>query len=122
MGLLDGDLRALFGAAFGGLYLDGTLHKDTTTFSGGTVTGGFTDVAVKVSRPTAVSQKAVQSGGNVATDVRMYVLQDGLVGVSPEYKPETDDEITVEGQRYLVMGVNEDPAGTHWPIWGRKKR
>lgn len=118
MGLLDGGLSRIFGAAFGSLYLPATLHRAVTAVrdAGGTVTnpGGFTNL------PCRAQLEAVAEGFNVREDVvdrsqRIFVLAASITGsITP------DDQVTVAGQRYQVISVDRDPGQTYFDLRGRR--
>jgi hypothetical protein len=117
MGLLDGDLAAVFHAVFSGLFLDGTLHAgtgepvyneygDIIGYSGG-------DTAVKV-QTDATSEGVKASAGYAAGDVRLIVLAQGIPTIT------TDHEVTDgHGDRYRVHDVEQDAARSHYVCRGR---
>lgn len=116
-GLLDGGLQAVFGAAFGGLYLDATLHRQGLTFaSDGDVTEpGDTNEPVKA-HFDRVTEAMRQAEGYSEKDVAILILQDGVSAA-----PTTDDELTLGGQRWKIVGLpDEDPARTYWLVRGRR--
>lgn len=117
MALLDGGLRAVFGAAFGGIYLDATLHRQGLTFgTGGDVSApSDTDEAVKA-HFDAITEAMRQAQGYSEQDVAILILQEGVTAA-----PTTDDEITLSGQRWKIAGpITEDPARTYWLARGRR--
>lgn len=117
MGLLDGGLAGIFGAAFGRLYLPATLHRAVPVVrdAGGTVTsGGFTDVSCRA------QLEAVAEGFGVRQDVvdteqRVFVLATSITGVIT-----ADDQVTVAGQRYQVVSVDRDPGQTYFDLRARR--
>ena len=113
MGLLDGDLKAVFGGVFGPLLLDATLHKvSLTRDAGDTITPASADHAVKA-MVDAYSDTFRAAAGIPATDVRLIVLQIGV-----PVAPNTDDQITIRGKRYAIASVDEDPAQASWTMRG----
>lgn len=106
MALLDGDLAAVFGAAFGAVFADGMLHKITRTDTG---TGGFsiaqTDYPVKLSPATIGAAERVTSG-IPANATKASVLRAGL-----PVSIDLDDGLFFGGSTYRVIGVGSDPAG-----------
>jgi hypothetical protein len=118
MGLLSGGLEAIFGAALGGLYLDATLHRDTSGpiyDDEGSVTGfaGGAGIACKA-QVDSVTYAMRQAEGFVEGDVRIIVLSAGLgVAIS------TDMQITVSGQRWQIASVDRDAGASHWICRGR---
>lgn len=114
MGLLSGDLAAVFSSAFSGIYLDGTLHRAALTDDGqGGGSSTFTDQAVKA-QLDATTQAMQRSDGYVDTDQRILVLAFGVD------TPTADDEITVRGQRWKIASVALDPAQAAYELRGRK--
>lgn len=117
MGLLDGGIQAVFGAAFSGLYLDGTLHRDLTTpiYDGkGSIVGyaGGGDVAVKV-QVDGATYAMRQSEGYSEGDVRVIVLARGIPAIT------ADMELTARDVRYKIASVEIDPAASHYICRGR---
>lgn len=124
MGLLDGGLQAIFGAAFGPIYLDGTLHtSDFTSDAAGDVTRtNPQDVAVKV-QIDKCTEAMREAPDYSAKDVALIVLQHGV-----SITPNSDHELTVitnpatspiGSTRYrLNAPIEADPGSTHWLIRG----
>lgn len=112
MSLLGGELTALFGTAFGAMYLDGTLHSSVRTEDGGgSVSRTFTDSAIKVQLDSVTEAMRLEPG-YTARDVRLIILQYGAV------EPSTEDEITAGGRRWALGNISADPANTHWTARG----
>jgi hypothetical protein len=112
MGLLDGDVAALFATAFGGMYLDGTLHRGTGApiYDGeGTITGysGGGDLSIKVQVDRATSAMRAADGFTEG-DVRLIVLAQAGMTIT------SDSEITARAVRYRVHGAELDAAASHW--------
>lgn len=117
MGLLDGGLRAVFGGAFGPLFLDGTLHAATTVSDGeGGFVRSFVDHPVKGMVDTYSDEFRARTGVP-DTDVRLIVLQFGVTVV-----PDTDAQITLRGTRYAIQAIEQDPAQAAWTMRGRPVR
>ena len=118
MALLDGGMAAIFGAAFGGVYLPATLHRkqDAVRDAGGSITsgGGTTDVACRAQRD-AVTERMRLADGYTDRDVRILVLAASFSGTIT-----TDDEITVAGVRYAIGSVDMDPAGVAYDLRGQR--
>lgn len=119
MGLLDGGIAAIFGAAFSAFYLDGTLHRDGTDpiyGAGGEITGyaGGADVPCKA-QVDAATYAMRQSDGYSEGDVRIIVLSAGL-GVEIT----TDFQISVSGRRWMIAAADRDAANSHWVLRGRR--
>lgn len=117
MGLLDGGLQAVFGAAFAGVYLDGTLHRSSRVEAeNGNITETFVSQAIKVQKD-ACTERMRQQEGYSDRDVRLIVLQ-----VAPDSsvleEPSTDDQITAAGQRWAISGIVSDPANAYWEMRG----
>lgn len=117
MGLLDGGLQAVFGAAFSPIYLAGTLHRATRTESdNGDVTVAFTGdegqppgTPIRY-QPDKITEAMRRAEGFTDKDAAFIILQSG---VSPA--PTTADELTAGG-RWAVKSVDADPANTHWVV------
>lgn len=117
MSLLDGGIAAIFGAAFGGLYLSGTLHRglgEPIYDLEGNITGygGGADVAVKL-QVDAVTYSMRQAEGYAEGDVRIIVLSSGIPAIT------TDHEITARAIKYKIASVDVDPAASHYICRGR---
>lgn len=111
MPLLDGGLAAVFGAAFGAVMADGTLHKIEHADTG---TGGFAVTATH--HPAKLGVDSVEATERAASGipnsaVRLTVLRTGLpVAV------DLDDELTVGGATYRAIKVDADPAGAAYAV------
>lgn len=114
MGLLDGGGAALMASVFGGIYLDATLHRPTTTDDGmGGGSSTFADEPVKV-QLEAVTEAMRQAEGYTDRDVRILMLASGVP------RPNSDCEVTVSGTRYAIQPpVGTDPAQSYWDMRGR---
>lgn len=113
MGLLDGGLAAIFGAAFGEVYLPGTLHRVTL---GEDEDGRRTKTKVPVPmryQREALSEQARAAAGIPAKDIRLFILAHGLGG-----KPTAEDEFTIPEGRFRVATCDTDPASTHFIVRG----
>lgn len=117
MGLLDGDIAALFGTAFSGLYLDATLHTgtgDPTYDAGGNVTGySGGDTAIKAQVDVA-TEAMHRFEGYAEGDARIIVLAQGIGTIT------TDHQITVRGQLWHILFAELDAAASHWICRARK--
>lgn len=118
MGLLDGDIAALFGSVFGGLYLDGTLTKVTLVDDG---VGGYTTTtathAIK-GQTDSLDEEMIAAAGVASNAVKLIVLQSGVPVTLT-----TDDRVTLGGKEWLISGpVNQDPARSHWVAMGIERR
>jgi hypothetical protein len=111
MGLLDEGIAAVFGAAFGGLYLDATLHAGTGEpiyDAGGNVIGyedGDTACKAQVDAATDAMRRA---DGYAEGDARIIVLAQCIGTI------DSDSEITVRGQRWRLLSAELDAAASHW--------
>ena len=115
MGLLDGDMKAIFGTAFGSFYLSGTLVRVTLTDDGeGGYSEATTSVAVKVQVDQA-DERLRQAEGYSDGDVRLIILQSGIGTV-----PTTDDRVTIGGETWGVYAITADPANTYWEMGARR--
>ena len=117
MGLLDGDIAALFGDVFGTFYLDGTLASQEVWVPDGSGGGSYqpgTPVVVKY-QEDAVSEATRVAGGYSQDDVRFLVLQQpGLVLTG-------DSELTAGGRTYLLRTPRQDPAKSYYEVWAVPK-
>ncbi|MFK4794663.1 hypothetical protein [Sphingobium sp. ZW T5_29] len=120
MSLLNGGMAAIFGAAFGGLYPNGVLHRDGTGpiyDDEGNIVGydGGGDVPIKVQRD-ACTYAMRQSEGYADGDVMLIILTSGLA-----HMPTTDSQVTDgNGDRWMVASVDRDAANSHYVCRGRK--
>lgn len=118
MGLLDGGMASIMGAAFGSIYLPATLWRKRAAVrdAGGSITsgGGFDEIACRAMRDS-VTERMRLAGGYTDRDVRILVLAASFSGTIT-----TDDEITVAGTRYAVASVDMDPAGAAYELRGQR--
>ena len=106
MPLLDGDLAALFGAAFAPFYRDAVLLKLAPADDGA---GGFTVTPTAFHARAlveAASDAARAASGIPAPAVTLSVLRAGLGAAL-----DLDDEVAVAGATYRIVRVGTDPAG-----------
>lgn len=118
MGLLDGGIEAIFGAAFSGLYLPATLHRDGTepVYDGSGNITGYSDAADISCRAQVdgATYAMRQAEGYAEGDMRIIVLSSGLtVDIT------TDFQITVSGKRWSIASAERDAANSHWILRGR---
>ncbi len=109
MGLLDGGLQSVFGAAFGSIYLDGSLIRVTLVDDGEGGGSEITETHPIKGQVDAVTERMRQSAGYTDGDMRIIVLQAGL-----GFRPNTDDRITLGGRNWAIADIEADPANTHW--------
>lgn len=115
MGLLDGGVAAAFGSMFAGFYLDASLHRASITDDGaGGGSVGFADAQPVKAQLDQATQAMRDSPGYVDTDQRILVLAYGIDAIT------TDDEITVDGLRWSIASVTQDPAGACYELRGRR--
>lgn len=113
MGLLDGGLQSIFGAAFGSIYLHGSLVRVTLTDDG---YGGLTENATSNDirgQVDAVTEKMRQSASYTDGDMRIIILQSGV-----EFEPDTDCRVALGGKYWSIADIEADPAQTHWVMRG----
>lgn len=114
MGLLDGGLQQIVGAAFSGIMLDGTLHIKTLVSDG---QGGTTETEANHPIKAMVGNYSAEyraRSGIPATDVQIIALQAGMSVV-----PTTDSQITVPGfGKFDIKSVSQDPAKASWEMQG----
>ena len=110
-GILDGGIRAIFGAAFGSFYQDATLIRVTLIPDG---QGGGTEGAV--TEPVKVQQDDVSeyvraTAGYAQNERRFLILQSTVTG------PVTGDcRLTFEGVTYVLNSPEQDPARSYWAV------
>ena len=112
--LLNGGLQAVFGAAFGAVYLPGYLLRTTLTDDG---EGGYsTSHAVHAIKGQVdqASERMRRAEGYTDGDMRVIVLQSGVT-----VEPNTDDLAILGGKVWALSGIQADPAVTHWEMTGR---
>lgn len=112
MGLLDGGLAGIFGAAFSGLYLPGTLHRATLTRGEDkrVTSTGFDNVPMRY-QPNAISVEARARAGIPADVVLLLILKAGL-GADLT----TEDEFTIDTGRYRILSSSLDSARSHYDV------
>lgn len=115
MGLLDGGLQQMFGAAFGTVLLEGRHYHKTESrpAANGDVQAPVTKVqSIHGYRET--SNRLRVEGSSSA--MRLLVLQtyQGRV-LNPIVR---GDDVLLDGVRMTVGDVDEDPAHTHWLLTG----
>lgn len=114
MGLLDGGMQGIFGAAFGAVYPSGYLLRTTLTDDG---EGGYTTShavhAIK-GQVDQASERMRRAEGYTDGDMRVIVLQSGVA-----VEPNTDDLAILGGKVWALSGIQADPAVTHWEMTGR---
>lgn len=117
MGLLDGGIASIFGAALSGLYLPATLDYAGVPVEDieGNVTGhtgaGSWSCRAQVDAATWTMR---QAQGYVDGDMQIIVLAAGL-----QAAPTTDMTITVSGKMWLIEAVERDAASSHFILRGR---
>lgn len=121
VGLLDGGIEALFGAAFSGLYPDGTLHREGTepTYDEeGNITGyeAGGDLPCKVQRDKC-TYGMVRSEGYSEGDTALIILAAQLNGVEITTDMQATDGA---GKRWMIASAELDAASSHWICRGSK--
>lgn len=112
--LLNGGLQAVFGAAFGAVYLPGYLLRTTLTDDGeGSYTTSHAVHAIK-GQVDQASERMRRAEGYTDGDMRIIVLQSGVT-----VEPNTDDLAILGGKVWALSGIQADPAITHWEMTGR---
>jgi len=113
MGLLDGDLQQMFGAAFGGVVLDGRHYHRTEERA---VNGDVTSTVDKVQSVRGFRSRmtqAMREQGYADTSAQLIILQtyDGRV----LSEPARGDRFKLDGN-WVAGNIETDPAHTHWII------
>lgn len=118
MGLLDGGLQAVFGAAFGAVYRDGTLRKATKTPDGsGGYSTTYVDYPIKF-QPEVDSNEARAAMGIPVDGGKFIILLAGL-GVRPDF----DDLLTASATAATpaiterIVKTQSDPANAALIVW-----
>lgn len=114
MGLLDSDIRKIVDNAVSSLLLDATYHAVALTDNGvGRFTETETDHATKGFVDT-YSDFTIANGGAQAGDYKITVIQ---LQLTPT--PAIGDRITIDGQKYKIVAIKEDPASATWEFKAR---
>lgn len=114
MGLLDGDLREVFGSVFAPLLLDCEIVQISMTPDG---EGGMQETRQIASAKGMVESYSAYErlrAGIPSTDVKLILLQKDV-----SLRPDLDTEIRIRGETYSVQGIEEDPAQASWTLQGR---
>lgn len=114
MGLLDGDLREVFGSVFAPLLLDAEIIRVTLTPDG---QGGITETSETAPAKGMVEQYSAYERARdaiPATDVKLIVLQKDVA-----IAPDLSSRVTIRGQIYSIQAIEEDPAQAAWTLQGR---
>lgn len=111
MGLLDGGLAALLGAALGRTYLPATLHRvSTERLRGGSTIESVVDLPCRAQIEAA--SEAMQAGAGAAERrVRILVLASSLAGPIG-----SGDRLSIGGERYAITAVARDAAGAVYDL------
>ncbi len=115
MGLLDGDLREVFGSVFAPLLLNATISKPTLTAdgAGGWLAGTPATSAAKGMVEEYSARERAQA--NIpSTDVKLIILQKDV-----ELTPDLDCTVTIRGVIYAIQNIEQDPAMAAWTMQGR---
>jgi hypothetical protein len=116
VGLLDGDIAALFGSVMGEFYLPATLRKVTLVpdgYGGGTET--VTTESVRIQEDHIKEEVRAQMGYTQDTK-RFFILQSSVSG------PVTgDSELVHDGVTYMLQKPEQDPAKSYWSVIGVPK-
>ncbi len=115
MGLLDGSLRQMFGAAFGTVLLNGSHFARTETVAtNGDVTSVLATVAQPVKGYREQTTDRMRELGYTDSEARLLILQ--TYGGAIVTAPNRDDVIDLDGVRWICGDIGEDAAHTHWTI------
>jgi hypothetical protein len=115
MGLLDGGLQRMFGAAFGTVLLDGRhYHKtESRVEANGDVAAPVTKVqSIKGYRETTNRRR--EEGASSAMRILVLQTYEGRQ-IDPIVR---GDDVMLDGVRMTVGDIDEDPAHTHWVLTG----
>lgn len=114
MGILDGDISALFGEVFGQFYLDGTVTHVALVDDG---EGGYTETpsteAAKIQQDACTDAQKLEAGYS-SHDVRLLILQASLDGLV-----KNGDRATVLGKTWIIgPTITTDPANSYFECRG----
>lgn len=115
MGLLDTDVRKMVGNALVGVFPPAVLHKVEKTSND---QGGFTYEETDydcVAIREEYSNYFKQQNGIPVTDSKLIFLQTKMT-----VEPKKDDRATLNGVKFQIVKVEEDPARATWICQGRK--
>lgn len=116
MGMLDGGLQQMFGAAFGTLLLEGRHYHVTEDRSdNGDVSAAVTKAqSVRGYREVRSNRRSGDEGASNA--YRFLILQtyEGKV-IDPLAR---GDVLAIDGARVVIGDLDEDAAHTHWLVSG----
>lgn len=114
MGVLNGGLAAVFGSAFGAIYLDGTVHTlATERVSGGALVEAAGANPPCKYQPERITQAMRDNPQFTDKDARYFIL---TAGPSPIPTLERDWEFTTAEGRWQILDFSRDPAGTYWDV------
>lgn len=117
MGLLDGSAARIFGGIMGGQYLDAVIHRGALADDGqGGGSISFDDEPCKASYE-AMSEAQRREQGYADTDQRIFVLSYFEGAEIADLS--SDDEISIDGQRWSIESIRRDPARAYFDIRGR---
>lgn len=102
----------MFGAAFGGIYLPGTLHKPIVTKD---ARGSATAVAF-ADHPMRYQSNGVSRVFNADTGVVQLQASFLILQASCPAPVEVRDEFTTGEGRFVAAGSASDPARSHWIV------
>lgn len=120
--VLNGGLAAVFGAAFGGLYLPALVHvpAEVEYDAGGSIVPGVAAEPVPCRvQVDGVTEAMRRAEGFSERDMRLMVLAAGL---GTEITTDCRVEV-LQGPHaglWLVASVARDPAGAYWDCRGRR--
>ena len=125
-GLLDGLLTPVVGAAFGWLFLDGSIFRRglQPDGKGGFVGDGFGAAEpIKIAVESATEDMRLEPDFSTSDVALMILAYNSATGVATA-KPKLDDEASVAtgahaGRYHLLRPIRTDAAGTHYIARGR---
>ena len=117
MGLLDGGLQPLVGAAFGWIMIDGVLRSIPLVDNG---KGGFTegtpvDVPIKYMEEAATREMREEQDFE-QTDVALLILAEGV-----PYPTSDHHMVSAQGTYDLKTPITREGAMTYYMARGRKR-
>lgn len=112
MGLLDGDIRDLFGSVFGSYFKDGKLIKTTLIDNGrGDWDKSEVEHDCKIQKDSTFRSTTDTTGPEVSVTFLMLIAGLGVTAY-------TNDQLLYAGRKYTIMSVDSDPADSYWTIRG----
>lgn len=115
------DIAAKINAALGSKLLPATLTKRIQGTRGAVASDGLNPTTTThAARGVVVDYDDSRVDGTLIqrTDRKVMLLGDSI---GSRAEPEPDDEITIDGQTYVVIRATSDPAKAQWSCQARQR-